>query len=274
MSRKLMIIIAVAAIVAGGAIWFLFLRGPATPPVYSVAIVAKHPHDPRAFTQGLFFHQGSLYEGTGQVGQSGIRKTDPATGAVQTEQPLAPPNFGEGITLWKDKIYQVTWQNQAGFIYNLSDFALVDSFSYPGEGWGLTQDGKQLILSDGSPTIRFLNPDTRAVVRTIQVTAGGCPVEELNELEWVDGKIYANIWQTDLIARIDPATGIVESFLEVGPLGPETADPDAVANGIAWDAQGKRLFVTGKLWPETYEVRQGDSIPATEEAKKITSCKR
>lgn len=269
---KRILIIAAALVVVAAAAWFLFLRGPSIPPVYTVTVVRTLPHDRQAFTQGLFFQNGMFYEGTGEVGASGIRTVKPDTGEVVLEQPLGPPYFGEGIVGWKDRLIQVTWQDKTGFVYNLADLSLKDSFSYTGEGWGLTHDGKRLILSDGTPTLRFLDPDSFKETGKITVAAAGCPVEKLNELEWVEGEIYANIWQTNLIARIDPASGKVKSFLDVGALGPKSPDPDVVPNGIAYDAAGKKLFVTGKLWPQLYEVKQGAVQPDSEAAARLTGC--
>lgn len=265
------ILIAVTVLVVAVAVYLLFFSAPGAPPVYKVTVTATRPHDSAAFTQGLFFHNGALYEGTGRIGESSVRKTDPATGQVQQQQDLPGALFGEGITGWKDKIIQVTWQDRQGFVYNLSDLALRDSFEYEGEGWGLTHNGTHLILSDGTSTLKFLDPDSFKMVSTLTVKAGKCPVEKLNELEWVDGMIYANIWQTDLIARIDPKTGAVKSFLDVTDLGPETADPDAVANGIAYDAASKKLFLTGKLWPRMYEVREGGKTKSAE-AETLLKC--
>lgn len=265
------ILIAVTVLVVAVAVYLLFFSAPGAPPVHKVAVTATRPHDPAAFTQGLFYHEGALYEGTGRVGQSGVRRTDPASGQVQIQQDLPGAMFGEGIVAWKDRIIQVTWQDKQGFVYNLSDLALRDSFQYEGEGWGLTHDGTHLILSDGTATLKFLDPESFKTVSTITVKAGKCPVQKLNELEYVDGLIYANIWQTDLIARIDPKTGAVKSFLDVTELGPEIADPDAVANGIAWDAASKKLFVTGKLWPQLYEVREGEKTKS-EAADALLKC--
>ncbi|MBO9713697.1 glutaminyl-peptide cyclotransferase [Sphingomonas sp.] len=271
-SRRNILILAGAILAIAVVAWWLFLRAPSTPPVYAVRVVKQLPHDPQAFTEGLFFQDGIFYESTGEVGASGVRKTKLETGEVLLDSALQPPYFGEGIVPWKDRLIQVTWKDKTGFVYNLKDFALRDSFSYQGEGWGMTQDGKRLILSDGTPTLRFLDPETLKQTGTLSVTAGGCPVKYLNELEWVNGEIYANIWQTSLIAQIDPATGQVKSFLDVSALGPKDADPDAVANGIAWDAAGKRLFVTGKYWPQLYQVDQGAKVDNSEAAAKIVGC--
>ncbi len=225
------------------------------PKVQSVEVVKSYPHDSQAFTQGLFIDSGTLFESTGEEGTSGIRKVDLATGAVTAETPLAAPYFGEGIVGWKDRIYQLTWKDQKGFIYKRGDFSPLGEFAYAGEGWGLTHDGKSVIMSDGTATLRFLDPDTMAQKSTLKVTANGCPVAQLNELEWIDGEIWANIWQTDLIARIDPASGKVKALVDVAALGPPAPGVDEVPNGIAYDATAKRIFVTGKLWPQLYEVK-------------------
>jgi glutaminyl-peptide cyclotransferase len=268
--KRILLAIVALAIVAVGA-WFFLLRTTGIP-VYAVAVTATHPHDPQAFTEGLFFQDGVLYEGTGEVGTSAVRKVKPETGEVLQQVELPAPYFGEGIVAFKDKLYQVTWQDKTGFTYNLKDFALGDTFSYTGEGWGMTHDGKNIILSDGTPVLRFLDPKTMQPVSTLKVTANNCPVDELNELEWVDGEIWANIWKTNLIARIDPATGKVKSFLDVSALGPRNRDIDDVPNGIAYDAQSKRTFVVGKRWPQLYEVKQGAAVNDNAEAVKLTSC--
>jgi glutamine cyclotransferase len=273
MRRNILIAIGVLVVVAAAAIYFL-TRPPGMPQVYAVTVVKTMPHDAEAFTEGLFFQDGALYESTGEVGTSGIRKVDPATGTVGQKQDLPFPYFGEGIVAWKDRLYQVTWKDQSGFIYNLKDFSKRGTFSYEGEGWGMTHDGKSIILSDGTPELRFLDPETLKLVSKLKVTANGCPVRDLNELEWVDGEIYANIWQTNLIARIDPKTGAVKSFLDVSTLGPHSSDADAVPNGIAYDASAKRLFVTGKLWPELYEVKQGETVASSEAASKLMACSK
>jgi glutaminyl-peptide cyclotransferase len=228
------------------------------PKVQTVEVVKSFPHDSQAFTQGLFYDGGILFESTGEEGTSGIRKVKLDTGEVTAQAPLAAPYFGEGIIGWKDKIYQLTWKDQKGFIYNRADLTLNGEFAYKGEGWGLTQNGKSVIMSDGTATLRFLDPETMAQQSTIAVTANGCPVSQLNELEWVDGEIWANIWQSDLIARIDPATGKVKGFVDVAALGPPAPSVDEVPNGIAYDSAAKRIFVTGKMWPQLYEVKLGD----------------
>ena len=228
-----------------------------TIPVQGFKVVHSYPHDPDAFTQGLFFHDGFLFEGTGLRGRSSIRKVDIETGRVVQAVELPPEVFGEGITLWGDRIIGLTWQEGIAFVLDLKTFKLWRKFNYPGEGWGLTQNGKELILSDGTPELRFLDPLTFKELRRVRVTADGRPIDQLNELEWVEGEVYANIWQTDRIARIDPKTGRVTSWIDLAGLLPDNqrSSPDAVLNGIAYDAKKKRLFVTGKLWPKLFEIQ-------------------
>jgi glutamine cyclotransferase len=264
----------VALLIALALAGWLFLTPAADtkPKVYAAEIVATLPHDPQAFTEGLLFRGGMLYESTGEEGTSGIRRVKLDTGEVLARQELGFPYFGEGIVDWKDRLIQVTWKNQTGFVYGIDDFKQRSSFKYDGEGWGMTQDGSSIILSDGTPTLRFLDPETMAQKSTLTVTSEGCPVANLNELEWVDGEIYANIWQTDLIARIDPKTGAVKSFLDVTALGPPNPGTDDVANGIAYDAAGKRLFVTGKMWPQLYQVRAGTTAIESPAAAALGAC--
>lgn len=270
--RRIVLIVVGVALVAAVAWFLLARRGPAGIPVYAASVVATHPHDPQAFTEGLFFQDGLLYEATGEVGTSGFRKAKLETGEVVAQQDLPAPYFGEGIVAWKDRLYEVTWQDHAGFTYDLADFTPRDTFSYPGEGWGMTHNDKAIILSDGTPVLRFLDPETLTQVSTLKVTANGCPVANLNELEWIDGQIWANIWETNLIARIDPATGQVKSFLDVSALGPRTRGQDDVPNGIAYDAAAKRVIVTGKRWPQLYEVRDGAAEQTSAEALTLTRC--
>lgn len=222
-------------------------------PVYGFKLVKMYPHDPTAFTQGLVYHDGFLYEGTGLNGRSEIRKVELATGKVLQRQPLSPEYFGEGITLFEGKIYQLTWTSQKGFIYDLATFKPIGTFSYATEGWGLTHDGKQLIMSDGSDRLFFLEPKTLKPVRSLKVTAGGQPVTRLNELEYIQGRVYANVWQTNRIAIIDPKDGHVEAWIDLSRLAMLISNAD-VLNGIAYDPQGQRLFVTGKLWPYLFEI--------------------
>jgi glutaminyl-peptide cyclotransferase len=230
--------------------------GTRTPtPVDRYRVVHVYPHDPTAFTQGLVFRDGVLYEGTGLNGRSSIRKVKLETGEVLQSRALGAEHFGEGIAVWKSRIVQLTWRSQVGFVYDLATFTPQRSFQYTGEGWGLTHDGSRLIESDGSAVLRFWNPDTFAEERRLTVT-DGAPVERLNELEYVRGEIYANVWQTNRLARIDPVTGRVKRWIDLTGLLP-AADRHAevdVLNGIAYDAVRRRLFVTGKLWPKLFEI--------------------
>jgi glutaminyl-peptide cyclotransferase len=218
-------------------------------------VVAAYPHDPNAFTQGLAIEAGQLYEGTGQYGASTLRRVDLTTGRPEKQRALGPQFFGEGIAILGGLVYQLTWQNGVVVVYDLETFEVERTMRYEGEGWGLTHDGRQLIMSDGSATIRFRDPATFAVRREIEVRADGVPLARLNELEYVDGEIWANIWYDDRIARIDPADGKVRGFIDLGALYPQSArSSEAVLNGIAYDAAAKRLFVTGKNWPQLYEI--------------------
>jgi len=226
-------------------------------PEYTYKIVNVYPHDPQAYTQGLVYKDGYLYEGTGLNGRSSLRKVRLETGEVLQRVDLPPELFGEGIALLGGKIFQLTWKAGTGFIYDAHDFHLLRKFSYPGEGWGLTTDGRLLYMSDGTPEIRVLNPETLKEIRRIKVHDAASPVNELNELEFINGELFANIWQTDRIARISPRTGKVVGWIDLsGILSPMyRRTPDAVLNGIAYDPQGKRLFVTGKLWPNIFEIQ-------------------
>ncbi|WP_298692723.1 glutaminyl-peptide cyclotransferase [uncultured Sphingomonas sp.] len=225
-------------------------------PTVAAKVVRTYPHDPRAFTEGLFWHGGTLYESTGEPGRSFIRKVDLATGHVLAQATIAAPTFGEGIVPWHDQIVSLTWQDHKGWRWSLDGLKRLSEWHYPGEGWALTSDGHSLIMSDGTPALRFLDPDTLTERHRLTVTAEGKPVANLNELEWVDGEILANIWQTDFIARIDPKSGHVVGWIDVGALHRQIgyADSDAVPNGIAWDAAKRRLFVTGKDWPTLFEI--------------------
>lgn len=225
-------------------------------PVATYKIVKTYPHDRQAFTQGLQYVNGVLYEGTGQHGQSGIRKVNLETGEVLQRQPLDAKYFGEGITVWGDSLLQLTWQSEIGFVYDLKTFKQTRTFSYPGEGWGLTHDGVRLIMSDGSPALRFLDPKTLKETGRVTVRDGTTPVDDLNELEVVKGEVFANVWQTHRIARISPKTGQVTGWIDLaGILDPREALGTDVLNGIAYDAAGDRLFVTGKLWPKLFEIK-------------------
>ena len=245
------------------------------PKVQTVQVVKSYPHDTQAFTEGLFLDGGTLFESTGEEGTSGIRKVKLDTGEVTAQAPLSAPYFGEGIIGWKDKLYQLTWKDQKGFIYDRATLTPKGEFAYTGEGWGLTHNGKSVIMSDGTDKLRFLDPETMAQQSLLAVTANGCPVKDLNELEWIDGEIWANIWRTDLIARIDPGTGKVKGFVDVSALGPPTPSDDEVPNGIAYDAAAKRIFVTGKMWPQLYEVKVSDGAAngaAQDQAAALMRC--
>jgi glutaminyl-peptide cyclotransferase len=226
-------------------------------PVWGVRVVHAYPHDPQAFTEGLFYQDGALYESTGLEGHSSIREVRLATGKVVRQRALSPRYFGEGIVAWKGRLIELTWRSQIGFVYDLATFRPLRDFHYEGEGWALTHDATRLIMSDGTPQIRFLDPTTLRETGRITVTADGAPIAQVNELEWVKGQILANIWQTAWIARIDPKTGAVVGWIDLRPLVADAgaSDRDAVPNGIAYDAAHDRLFVTGKLWPKLYEIR-------------------
>jgi len=226
-------------------------------PEYTFKIVRQFPHDSSAFTQGLAYSGGYFYEGTGLTGQSSLRQVRMETGEVLERVDLPPEFFGEGVAVVGNEIIQLTWQSHTGFRYRLRDFKLLGKFSYRGEGWGLATDGRDLFMSDGTPEIRVLRPGTFRETRRIRVHDGGNLVSELNELEFVEGEIYANVWHTDRIARISPRTGAVLGWVELeGLLSPVyRLEPEAVLNGIAYDPKGKRLFVTGKLWPAVFEIR-------------------
>ena len=229
---------------------------PTPPPTYTYRVINTYPHDPAAFTQGLIFVDGELYEGTGRWGESTLREVALATGAALRLQPLDAQYFGEGITLLGDKIYQLTWQDQTGFVYDRDTFEPLQTFTYPHEGWGITQDGTRLIVSDGTATLRFWDPDTLQETGQITVRDNEGPLNRLNELEFVNGEIWANIWLTDLIARISPETGDVLGYIDLtGLLDTSTlTQPVDVLNGLAFDSETGHIFVTGKLWPSLFEI--------------------
>jgi glutaminyl-peptide cyclotransferase len=225
-------------------------------PRYTYQIQHVFPHDPRAFTQGLQYLDGFLYEGTGQHGQSSIRKVRLETGEVLQKRDVPAEHFGEGIVVWKDELIELTWQSHLAFVYDRATFEPRREFSYRGEGWGLTSDGTDLIMSDGTSELRVLDPSTFAEKRRIQVTAAGIPLDKLNELEFVKGEVLANIWTTDRIARIAPDTGRVTGVIDLaGLLTPAERSRTDVLNGIAYDAARDRLFVTGKWWPKLFEIK-------------------
>lgn len=243
------------------------LPAQAAVPVFGYEIVKTYPHDPHAFTEGLFYLNGFLYESTGLEGQSSIRKVKLETGEVVQKIDVPPQYFGEGIVNWKRRLISLTWKTQVGFVYDLATLKQERKFSYEGEGWALTQDGKRLIMSDGTPELRFLNPDTLQETGRIKVTYQGQPLRNVNELEWVKGRIYANVWETDMMILIDPASGAVTGVVNLAGLlraSERLAGPDSVLNGIAYDAAHDRLFVTGKNWPKLFEIRV---LPAGQLAK-------
>jgi len=229
---------------------------PGDIPAYTYRVVYSFPHDPEAFTQGLAFEDGFFYEGTGLRGKSSLRQVVLETGAVTRMVTLEDDYFGEGIAIVGDRIIQLTWRSQAGFVYDKHTFERIGQFTYPTEGWGLTYDGNRLIMSDGSSYLYFLDPNTFDRTGQVQVTDPDGPVTRLNELEYIDGEIYANIWKTDRIARIDPDTGDVLAWVELEglPAPEDRTGGEDVLNGIACDPAGNRLFVTGKLWPRVYEI--------------------
>jgi len=220
-------------------------------------VVRSGPHDPTAFLQGLVWHDGGFFESTGLAGRSTLRRVEWPSGRVVRRVSLPPDVFGEGLARVGDHLFQLTWRSGRAFVYDLATFRLVREFRYEGEGWGLAYDGRSLILSDGSSVLTFLDPARFTPTRRLPVTWNGRPVDRLNELEVVDGQVWANVWHTDLIVLIDPASGRVTSYLDLQGLRPVAAraDAEAVLNGIAYDPATRRLFVSGKLWPEMFEIR-------------------
>ena len=230
----------------------------ATAPVGGYTVVKVYPHDTKAFTEGLFYRDGFMFESTGLKDRSFIRKWNLETGFSEQERLLDSRYFGEGVVDWKNRLYELTWTDEIGFIYDIDTFEKIGEFSYPGEGWALTRDDKRLIMSDGTSFIRFLDPETLKETGRIEVTDHGVPVRNLNELEYVKGELLANVWQTTRIARINPKTGEVVAWIELAGLLKEagvTGAQDDVLNGIAYDAAKDRLFVTGKLWPKLFEIK-------------------
>jgi glutamine cyclotransferase len=225
-------------------------------PVATYRVVNTYPHDPQAFTQGLVYENGHFYEGTGLNGQSTLRKVEIATGNILQIHALSDAYFGEGIAVFGDKIFQLTWRSNVAFVYDKASFEPQGEFAYPTEGWGLTHDGQRLIMSDGTATLYFRDPQTFQELGRVQVYDRNGPVLNLNELEYINGEIYANIWQTDMIARISPQTGQVLGWIDLaGLLSPEERQPPVdVLNGIAYDPAADRLFVTGKRWPKLFEI--------------------
>jgi glutamine cyclotransferase len=229
---------------------------PVRPPRYGYEVVNVYPHDPEAFTQGLEFHDGLLLESTGRH-PSSVRRVRLEDGEVLAKRELDNQFFGEGLTAIGERILTLTWQGGHGFVWDIDDLEPAGTFSYSGEGWGLTHDAARVILSDGSASLRFLDPNTLQQTGSVPVTYMGRPLDRLNELEFIDGEVWANVWQTNYIVRIDPATGVVVGVIDLTGLLPDpVANPsDDVLNGIAWDAENRRLFVTGKFWPKLFEIR-------------------
>ena len=223
-------------------------------------VVNTYPHDIAAFTQGLKFHDGFLYEGTGKHGQSSLRRVDLESGEVLQSTRLPERYFGEGVEIVGDRIYQLTWRSHLVFVYDLESFEQTGTHYNATEGWGLAWDGEALILSDGSATLRFLDPESFAPLHEVEVTLNGNPVTNLNELEYIDGEVWANVWQTDFIVRVDPETGRVNSLVDLTGLSGQTrlGSNEAVLNGIAWDAADRRLFVTGKHWANLFQIELVD----------------
>lgn len=234
-----------------------------TAPVSAYRVVSSYPHDRQAFTQGLVIDDGVLFESTGRRGSSWLRRVVLETGNVEQQADLDNTFFGEGIAVVDDRIIQLTWQNRTGFVYDRTSFERIDTFDYDHEGWGVTYDGEQLIVSDGTATLRFWDPETLDEIRSIIVKDGELGVRYLNELEYIDGEVWANVYRSDFIARIDPATGHIIGWIDLRGLLPDAerpSDQGAVLNGIAYDAVTGRIFVTGKLWPRLFEIKLAEPL--------------
>jgi glutamine cyclotransferase len=239
----------VSAAAAGG-------NAQAAVPVLGAEVLKSYPHDPHAFTQGLEYFDGYLYESTGRSGQSSLRQTELVNGAIVKRIALPSQYFGEGLTIFRDKIYQLTWLSKIGFIYDVRTFRKIGEFHYETEGWGLAHDDASLILSDGTNKLQFMDPTSFKVSRTLEVYAGNQAATNLNELEYINGEIYANIWHSTRIARIDPRSGQVLAWIDLtAVVEKEKHEPEDVLNGIAYDAKRRRLFVTGKDWSEIFEIK-------------------
>ncbi|HED64114.1 MAG TPA: glutaminyl-peptide cyclotransferase [Planctomycetes bacterium] len=232
--------------------------GPA--PVYGFKVVHTYPHSPSAYCQGLLVHDGKFYESTGRYGTSSLRRVEIETGKVEKRKDLPPTIFAEGLAWFGDELFQLTWKSGKAHVFDPRTFRVTRNLAYEGEGWGLTTDGKHLVMSDGSSTITFRDPETFEVVRKIEVMADETPIDQLNELEWIDGEIWANIWKRDFLVRIDPKDGKVVGWVNLTGIfdNSKIHDPDAVLNGIAYDPETKRIFVTGKLWPAVFEIELTD----------------
>jgi glutamine cyclotransferase len=234
---------------------FIIIYSDVVPKRNGFKIVNTYPHDKEAYTQGLVYENGILYEGTGQLNESSLRKVELMTGKVLNQLNLEASLFGEGISILGEKIYELTWQNKVGFVYNKNTFKLLNKIYYQTEGWGLTTIGDKLVLSDGSNMLYFMDPLMFTVVSSLEVYDNKVKVNQLNELEYINGEIWANIWQTDLIARIDPLSGKVIAYIDLKGIDPEVDTSVNVLNGIAYDPVGNRIFVTGKNWPKLFEIR-------------------
>jgi glutamine cyclotransferase len=233
-------------------------RAPAPGPtrVDGYRVVKAYPHDAQAYTQGLIYRGGVLYESTGQHGRSTLRKVKLETGEVLQQRRIDNAHFAEGLTEWKGRLFQLTWQSNVAFVYDLATFAPLKTLKYPGEGWGLAAGLDSLILSDGTADLRFLDPETFREIRRVTVRDAGVPIDQLNELEFVRGEVWANVWHTDRIARIAPSTGRVLGWIDLsGLMSTYRLDAESVLNGIAYDAPTQRLFVTGKMWPRLFEIQ-------------------
>ncbi|MGA2199492.1 MAG: glutaminyl-peptide cyclotransferase [Nitrososphaerales archaeon] len=239
--------------------------------VYAYRVINTYPHDTEAFTEGLVYYNGFLYESTGLYGSSSLRRVDLSTGNVLQIYDLPSQYFGEGITIFNDTIIQLTYQNHTGFVYNLESFSLLKNFSYPDEGWGLTNNGSQLIMSDGTANLYFLNPQTFQRIGHVTVHDGATPIDNLNELEYVNGSVFANVWLTNRIAVINPGTGQVTAWIDLTGIenltGCHCDVTNDVLNGIAYDALNNHLFVTGKMWPNLFEIQVVPPLPLSQSAQ-------
>jgi glutamine cyclotransferase len=245
LDRRVAVLLTLAAVACGGE--------RRTSDHFDVA--ARYPHDSAAYTQGLFWADSVLFESTGKYGHSEVRRVDLTSGRVLARHALAPDRFGEGLALVGGRLYQLTWKEGVAYVYDPATLALVDSLRYPGDGWGLTTDGKQLIMSDGSDSLRFLEPSTFHVERVVHARYNDQPIQKLNELEWVAGEVLANVYETNWIVRIDPRTGTVRETIDFEDLYPKRAGYAEVMNGISLGPDGKQLLLTGKMWPALFEVR-------------------
>ncbi len=254
------ICLALLTLAAGAAVPALSEAPPVDPPLVAVEVVARYPHDRGAFTEGLIWHDGALYESVGLEGKSDVRRVRLADGRVTQRATIPPAQFGEGLAAWGKELVSLTWHDGIAHRWDARTLNATGRSRFAGEGWGLTASGDALIQSDGTPVLRFLDPKTLTERWRVTVTLRGRPISQINELEWVDGTVLANVWHQPVIVRIDPASGAVTQIIDLRPIVTEVAaaDPEAVANGIAYDARTRRLFVTGKLWPTLFEIRLKD----------------